>query len=206
MGETENLFSLVQPQGDHPEILQFFEMLTLPRAIFGYNKEHVIDALRCLDKLYKSRITELEEENRRHRIMGQNQLKHKEAIIASLEKRIGKENGIYGTEADTYGVSSRRQIDVFSQVISQIQQSLNLVIRKAADEARQICADAHRKADTILEESRRKIQEEHKRHTQALEKMAELKKEYLSDLNAMQMILRDMQIQAGHFQKRLESI
>ena len=40
---------LIQPQNDYPEIIQFFKMLTLPKALVGYNREHVIDALRCLD-------------------------------------------------------------------------------------------------------------------------------------------------------------
>ncbi|AYH40949.1 hypothetical protein A5N82_03935 [Christensenella minuta] len=51
-----------QEPGDYPEIAQYFRMLVLPTALLGYNKKRVIDALQCLDGLYKSRIAELKEE------------------------------------------------------------------------------------------------------------------------------------------------
>lgn len=53
---------LPREQGNYPEIAQYFRMLVLPTALIGYNKKRVIDALQCLDGLYKSRIVELKEE------------------------------------------------------------------------------------------------------------------------------------------------
>lgn len=62
MGSRGRLAQLPQEPGTYPEIAQYFRMLVLPTALFGYNKKRVIDALQCLDGLYKSKIAELKEE------------------------------------------------------------------------------------------------------------------------------------------------
>ena len=80
------------------------------------------------------------------------------------------------------------------------------MIRKTTAQARQVCEDAKKQADEILAESRRKIKEEQLLHRQALDRMAELKNQYLTDLGALQAILGDMQAEAERFRKKLEGI
>ena len=110
----------------------------------------------------------------------------------------------YGIDGQPAG--SRKQMDVITQVIHEIQQGLTLVIRKTTAQARQVCEDAKKQADEILAESRRKIKEEQLLHRQALDRMAELKNQYLTDLGALQAILGDMQAEAERFRKKLEGI
>ena len=205
MGNQENILGLIQPQNDYPEIIQFFKMLTLPKAVLGYNREHVIDALRCLDGLYRNKIMELEERNKRSREFSQSQIKQKECAISQMEKKIRK-NEIVAQYGDGQPADSCKQMDVITQVIHEIQQGLTLVIRKTAAQARQVCEDAQKQADEILAESRRKIKEEQLLHRQALARMAELKNQYLADLGALQAILGDMQEEADRFRKKLEDI
>lgn len=204
MGGTENIFDLVQPQSDDPEIIQFFELMTLPRSFFGYDRKHVIDALRSLDGLYRSRIEELEKEKQRNQIFRQEQLHEKDSAIARLKRRAEQETATYHGGAQQR--DARGRIDVLSQVIPEIQQSLDLVIRKAAGEARHICEGARRHADKILNESRREMEDERRKHMRALGEMTELKKQYMADLDVLQAILADMQAEADSFGKRLESI
>ena len=197
---------LIQPQNDYPEIIQFFKMLTLPKALVGYNREHVIDALRCLDGLYRNKILELEERNKRSQEFSQSQIQQKECTISQMEKKIRKNEIVVQYGIDGQPAGSRKQMDVITQVIHEIQQGLTLVIRKTTAQARQVCEDVKKQADEILAESRRKIKEEQLLHRQALDRMAELKNQYLTDLGALQAILGDMQAEAERFRKKLEGI
>ncbi|WP_066645945.1 hypothetical protein [Christensenella timonensis] len=206
MGNTEDVFSLVQPKSDDPEVIQFFEMLTLPRSLFGYDREHVIDALHCLDKLYQNRIAELKKENQRDREFRRGQVEQKEDTIVRLTKRAETRSIVDWNIPGGEAVAPRRRIDVILGILPEIQQSLDLLIKRAAMEARRICAEARRRADELLEENRRQLAEERRQHAQALEKMSELKREYFADLSAMQAILTDMQLEADNFRKRLEGI
>lgn len=206
MGNTEDVFSLVQPKSGDPEVIQFFKMLTLPRSLFGYDREHVIDALHCLDKLYQKRIAELQKENRRDREFRRGQVEQKEDRIIRLTKRAEARSIVDWNIPDGEAAAPCRRINVVLELLPEIQQSLDLLIKRAAMEARRMCADARRRAGELLEENRRQLAEERRQHAQTLEKMSELKREYLADLSAMQAILADMQLEAENFRKRLEGI